>query len=276
MLNYRGFVGTCEFSKEDNVYHGKILNVAGLLSYEGKTVELLKQDFEGVVDDYLASIKKRMLTVQQALAHVKHKKLINTYVEEYVPDVDVQRIGRKKIKKQLKHYLKWLQKQPVKEGNMVAFVSHMMKDEFLFSPRPDFQVQNVDELGDTSKRLGLEFTSVNETLGIKIAPTWKTQHYLYELLADLMNEMTFFGWHQEDLADEREKLEQSAKEAENDDVISADKFFKQLGFDRTKEDHFDSYEYQTAKRLLLEKNKVWLHSFMKEAQKVKLMLGLVK
>lgn len=276
MLNYRGFVGTCKFSKEDNVYHGKVLNTAGLLSYEGKTVELLKQDFEGAVDDYLASIKKRMLTVQQTLAQVKHKKLINIYIEEYVPDVDVQRVGRKKIKKQLKHYLKWLQKQPVKKGNMVAFVSHMMKDEFLFSPRPDFQVQNVDELGDVSKRLGLEFTSVNETLGIKIVPTWKTQHYLYELLADLMNEMTFFGWHQEDLADEQEKLEQSAKEAENGNVISADEFFKQLGFDRTKEDHFDSYEYQMAKRLMLEKNRAWLHSFKKEAQKVKLMLGLVK
>ena len=276
MLNYHGFVGTCEFSKEDNVYHGKVLNAAGLLSYEGKTVELLKQDFEGAVDDYLASIKKRMLTVQQTLAQIKHKKLINIYIEEYVSDVDVQRVGRKKIKKQLKHYLKWLQKQPVKKGNMVAFVSHMMKDEFLFSPRPDFQVQNVDELGDASKRLGLEFTSVNETLGIKIAPTWKTQHYLYELLADLMNEMTFFGWHQEDLADEQEKLEQSAKEAENGDVISADEFFKHLGFDRMKEDHFDSYEYQTAKRLMLEKNRVWLHSFKKEAQKVKLMLGLVE
>lgn len=269
-------MGTCEFSNKDNVYYGKILNVAGLLSYKGKTVELLKQDFEATVDDYLVSIRKRMLTVQQALAQVKHKKLINTYIEEYVPDIDVQRVGRKKIKKQLKHYLKWLQKQPVKKSKMVAFVSHMMKDEFLFSPRPDFQVQNVDELGDASKRLGLEFTSINETLGIKIVPTWNTQHYLYELLAELMNEMTFFGWHQENLADEQKTLEQSAKEAENGDVIGADEFFKQLGFDRTKEDHFDSYEYQMVKRLMLEKHRVWLHSFEKEARKVKLMLGLIK
>jgi predicted HicB family RNase H-like nuclease len=53
-LEYNGFRGSVHFSKEDNCYYGKVLDLEkSLISYEGKTVEELEEDFRGAVDDYL-------------------------------------------------------------------------------------------------------------------------------------------------------------------------------------------------------------------------------
>lgn len=51
LLEYKGFTGTIEHT--DGVYHGKVQGIRGLVSYEGNTIEELRQDFEGAVDDYL-------------------------------------------------------------------------------------------------------------------------------------------------------------------------------------------------------------------------------
>lgn len=52
-LNYKGFIGSIEFSKEDGLFFGKVLNTNDLVSYEGITHEELKEDFQNAVDDYL-------------------------------------------------------------------------------------------------------------------------------------------------------------------------------------------------------------------------------
>ena len=51
LLEYKGFTGTIEHT--DGVYHGKVQGIRGLVSYEGNTIEELRQDFEGAVNDYL-------------------------------------------------------------------------------------------------------------------------------------------------------------------------------------------------------------------------------
>lgn len=59
-LNYKGYTGTVEYSEEDNILFGKVegLNKV-LISYEGTTVDELKADFEGAVDDYLNMCEER-------------------------------------------------------------------------------------------------------------------------------------------------------------------------------------------------------------------------
>ena len=52
-LEYRGYIGTIQFSKEDNIYYGEVLVLENLISYEGETLELLKEDFIDAVDCYL-------------------------------------------------------------------------------------------------------------------------------------------------------------------------------------------------------------------------------
>ena len=53
MLEYKGYSGTVEYSIADNVLFGKVLGIKGLISYEGDSVQSLRQDFEGAVDEYL-------------------------------------------------------------------------------------------------------------------------------------------------------------------------------------------------------------------------------
>ena len=48
MLHYKYYYGTVNISEEDNV---QVIGIKGLLSYEGETVEKLKQDFYNVVDE---------------------------------------------------------------------------------------------------------------------------------------------------------------------------------------------------------------------------------
>lgn len=52
-MEYRGYIGSVEFSEVDGVFCGKVQGVRALISYEGTNVEELVEDFHGAVDDYL-------------------------------------------------------------------------------------------------------------------------------------------------------------------------------------------------------------------------------
>lgn len=59
-LKYKGYMGSVEYSEEDNCLYGKVLGMnKDLISYEGETVQELKEDFEGAIEDYLKSCKDR-------------------------------------------------------------------------------------------------------------------------------------------------------------------------------------------------------------------------
>ena len=53
-MEYKGYLGSVEFSEADGVFFGKVLGIRALLSYEGTTAQELVEDFHGAVDDYLA------------------------------------------------------------------------------------------------------------------------------------------------------------------------------------------------------------------------------
>lgn len=56
-LEYQGYTGSIEYSKEDKLFFGKILGIKSLISYEGTTGPELEADFKEAVDDYLADCK---------------------------------------------------------------------------------------------------------------------------------------------------------------------------------------------------------------------------
>ena len=53
-IEYKGYTGSVEFSKEDGVFFGEVLGIHSLVSYEGQDRASLEEDFRGAVDDYLA------------------------------------------------------------------------------------------------------------------------------------------------------------------------------------------------------------------------------
>ena len=52
-MEYKGYVGSVEFSETDGVFFGKVLGIRALISYEGTTAQGLIEDFHSAVDDYL-------------------------------------------------------------------------------------------------------------------------------------------------------------------------------------------------------------------------------
>lgn len=59
-LHYKGYTGSVEYSEEDNCLWGEVLGMSrDCITYEGKDVDELRKDFEGAVDDYIASCKER-------------------------------------------------------------------------------------------------------------------------------------------------------------------------------------------------------------------------
>lgn len=53
-IEYKNYIGSVEFSEEDNLFFGKVMGVRALISYGGETGTALVQDFHDAVDSYLA------------------------------------------------------------------------------------------------------------------------------------------------------------------------------------------------------------------------------
>jgi len=61
-LEYKGYTGSIEYSKDDDLLYGKVLGIKGLISYEGKTGKELEDDFKEAIDTYLAACKEEGIT----------------------------------------------------------------------------------------------------------------------------------------------------------------------------------------------------------------------
>jgi len=60
-LEYKGYSGSIEYSKEDNCLYGKVIDLdkGTCITYEGSTALELYEDFKGSIDDYLDYCKNR-------------------------------------------------------------------------------------------------------------------------------------------------------------------------------------------------------------------------
>ena len=56
-IQYKGYVGSVEFSEEDGIFYGKVMGIRSLISYEGESAKELLDDFHGAIDDYLETCK---------------------------------------------------------------------------------------------------------------------------------------------------------------------------------------------------------------------------
>ena len=43
-MQYKGYVGSVEFSEEDGIFFGKVLGIRSLISYDGKNAQELVED----------------------------------------------------------------------------------------------------------------------------------------------------------------------------------------------------------------------------------------
>ena len=57
-MKYRGYVGSVDFSEEDNLLFGKVLGIRSLILYEGITCKEVVQGFHEAVDGYLLTCEQ--------------------------------------------------------------------------------------------------------------------------------------------------------------------------------------------------------------------------
>lgn len=99
-IEYKGYLGSVEFSEEDGLFYGKVMGIRSLISYEGETAKELLEDFHGAVDDYLeacaADVRQPEVAYKGSfnvrISPELHKRLVvyatahqmslNSYIEE--------------------------------------------------------------------------------------------------------------------------------------------------------------------------------------------------
>lgn len=110
----------------------------------------------------------------------------------------------------------------------------------------------LDESIDYVQGYSYVFDTHAQMMGYKVAETYLTKYYLYDLLADFLYESSCFGTDQHALAEEREKLEEANKEAKDETTEyvtreeAKEELFGDLGFEEEKRIPEEEEAYWTA------------------------------
>jgi len=59
MLQYKGYAGHVEFDDETGIFHGEVLDLRDVITFQGKSVEEIERAFRESVDDYLEFCEER-------------------------------------------------------------------------------------------------------------------------------------------------------------------------------------------------------------------------
>lgn len=59
MMEYKGYIGKVEFDDEAGIFHGEVINLRDVITFQGESVQALRQAFRDSVEDYLAFCAER-------------------------------------------------------------------------------------------------------------------------------------------------------------------------------------------------------------------------
>ena len=102
-IQYKGYVGSVEFSESDGLFYGSVQGIRSLISYEGTNAAELISDFHGAIDDYIdqcdregtdpevpykgslnVRFKNKDIHRQAAIYALSHNQSLNSFIEEAV------------------------------------------------------------------------------------------------------------------------------------------------------------------------------------------------
>jgi len=58
-MEYKGYYARAEFDEESDIFHGEVINISDVVTFEGTSVDELKQAFQDSIDDYLEFCAER-------------------------------------------------------------------------------------------------------------------------------------------------------------------------------------------------------------------------
>lgn len=59
MLEYKGYHGRIDFDEHAGVFHGEVLDLRDVVTFQGKSVDEIVQAFHDSIDDYLEFCEQR-------------------------------------------------------------------------------------------------------------------------------------------------------------------------------------------------------------------------
>ena len=59
MMNYKGYRATVAYDDEAGIFHGEVIGTRDVITFEGTSVEQLREEFRFSIDDYLAVCAER-------------------------------------------------------------------------------------------------------------------------------------------------------------------------------------------------------------------------
>ena len=57
-MKYKGYIGHVEYDDEAKIFHGEVVGLKDIITFQGSSVEELEEAFKDSVEDYLAWCKK--------------------------------------------------------------------------------------------------------------------------------------------------------------------------------------------------------------------------
>ena len=99
-MEYNGYIAKVEFDDEAEIFHGEVVNLRDVITFQGKSVDELREAFKDSVEDYLEFCAQRNeepekpfsgkfsirinpeLHRQISLKAKKEKKSLNVWVSE--------------------------------------------------------------------------------------------------------------------------------------------------------------------------------------------------
>jgi len=59
MMEYKGYLGAVEYDDDAGIFHGEVINLRDVITFQGETVQDLRAAFQESVDDYLTFCYER-------------------------------------------------------------------------------------------------------------------------------------------------------------------------------------------------------------------------
>lgn len=59
MMTYKNYMAKVIFDEEANIFHGEVINIRDVITFEGSSVDELQKSFKESIDDYLDFCKLR-------------------------------------------------------------------------------------------------------------------------------------------------------------------------------------------------------------------------
>jgi predicted HicB family RNase H-like nuclease len=59
MMEYKGYTAKIEFDNDAGLFHGRVINLRDVITFQGRSVDELREEFRNSVEDYLEFCEKR-------------------------------------------------------------------------------------------------------------------------------------------------------------------------------------------------------------------------